>query len=208
MVILVAGFQPFGANDHNPSAAIARALDGQEVEGIRFVACGPLPVVYGECASVAIDAARRLGADVIVAFGLSTRSRAIKVEQVARNRCTAGDPDNAGTCREGEPIEAAGPALARTTIDAERVVAALDAAGIACSLSEDAGGYVCNDLYYRLLRAQAQGTSPAVLFLHVPQDADRSPQLPGALARALAIALAASVRSTRVAEEPSSSERS
>ena len=44
---------------------------------------------------------------------------------------------------------------------------ALFAAGIYSFASDDAGGYVCNDLFYRLLHAGAP-----TLFVHIPEHLD------------------------------------
>jgi pyroglutamyl-peptidase len=40
--------------------------------------------------------------------------------------------------------------------------------GVASTLSYSAGAYVCNDLYYRLLR-ETEGSGVRVVFVHVPR---------------------------------------
>jgi pyroglutamyl-peptidase len=190
MRVLVTGFAPFGGHAENPSTAVARALDGVEVEGIRFVALAPLPVRYAEAAALALTTAHALGADAIVALGLAAATTHVRVERRAHNRATAPEPDAAGRVCASEDAEPGGAASLATALDTDAIVCRLGAAGLACAPSDDAGGYVCNDLYYRLLTASARGDGPAhVLFVHVPSDADQLAALPGALAAAVAAAL-------------------
>jgi pyroglutamyl-peptidase len=190
MRVLVTGFAPFGGHAENPSSAVARALDGVEFEGVRFLALAPLPVRYAEAAELALTTARTLQADAVVALGLAAGTAYVRVERRALNRATAPDPDGAGrVCADEDAVPGGATSLA-TGLDTELIVSRLGAAGLACAPSDDAGGYVCNDLYYRLLAAASRGEGPEhILFVHVPLDADRLVTLPGALAAAVAAAL-------------------
>ncbi|MCB9597113.1 MAG: pyroglutamyl-peptidase I [Sandaracinaceae bacterium] len=166
MRVLVTGFGPFLDNAVNPSDALARELDGRRVEGVRLVACSPLPVVHGRAADRALEAARRHGADAIVAFGLAAGTKRPRVEGVGRNRGAGRHADNAGRIAGG-PVVPGAPATRRATLPAAPVRQALFAAGIYSFASDDAGGYVCNDLFYRLLHAGAP-----TLFVHIPEHLD------------------------------------
>lgn len=190
MRVLVTGFAPFGSHSVNPSTAIAHALDGIERDGVAFVAHAPLPVRYAEAAEAALDAARQRRVDAIVALGLAAGTSHVRIERRAHNRATAREPDAGGRVCAAEDAEPGGAVSLTTTLDADAIVNDLESAGLACAPSDDAGGYVCNDLYYRLLAAAARGDGPNhVLFVHVPSEADRLVALPGALARAVATAL-------------------
>ncbi len=190
MRVLVTGFAPFGGHTENPSTAIAKALDGLTHGAVTFVALAPVPVRYAEAARAVLDEARATGADAIVAFGLAASTSHVRVERRAHNHARSAEPDAAGRVCADQEAEPGGMLALTTPFDTEAVVAALRDAGLACAPSDDAGGYVCNDLYYRLLAAARRGEGPAhVLFVHVPSDADRLAPLPDALARALASAL-------------------
>jgi pyroglutamyl-peptidase len=65
------------------------------------------------------------------------------------------------------------------------MVEALASRGIDAERSDDAGGYVCNDLYYRLLHVLRV---PA-LFVHVPDLPEDLGELPRALAESFVDAL-------------------
>jgi pyroglutamyl-peptidase len=190
MRVLVTGFGPFGGHTTNPSTAVAHALDGLECDGVTFVARAPLPVRFAEAAEAALDAARALRVDAIVALGLAAGTPHVRIERRAKNRATAHEPDAAGRVCAAEEAEPGGAESLATPLDADAFVQHLESDGFACAPSDDAGGYVCNDLYYRLLSAAARGEGPAhVLFVHIPSDADRLAPLPGALASAIVDAL-------------------
>ncbi|MEZ4335383.1 MAG: hypothetical protein R3B82_02045 [Sandaracinaceae bacterium] len=164
MRVLTTGFGPFLEHAVNPSDALARALDGRKALGVALRACSPLPVEHGRAAALAIEAARRHRVDAIVAFGLAAGTPRIRVEHRGRNRGTSPHPDAAGRRVAGAVIPGA-PASRAATLPPDRVREALAAAGIATDTSDDAGGYVCNDLYYRLLHAGWR-----TLFVHLPPD--------------------------------------
>ncbi len=161
------GFGPFLDHAHNPSDALARALDGRRALGVELRACSPLPVEHGRAAAWALAAARRHGADAIVAFGLAAGTPHVRVERRGRNRATSPHADVAGRVAAGRSVVPGAPSALAATLPDAPLRAALAAAGIASSPSEDAGGYVCNDLFFRLLQARRRA-----LFVHVPSHLD------------------------------------
>jgi pyroglutamyl-peptidase len=184
--ILVTGFGPFLEHRENPSAALARALDGWRVRGVSFRAHAPLPVVYGGAARRALAEASAAGADGVLALGLAGGSQRVRLEAWARNARGSEKPDARGRVGGGRPVVPGAPARLPATLRLAPVSRAMRAAGHAPRRSHDAGGYVCNDLYYRLLHARLRA-----LFVHVPADVDVS-----RIARPLAEGVAASLRQT------------
>lgn len=67
----------------------------------------------------------------------------------------------------GRPTVAGAPGALAATLDAAPIHAALAARGIPTEHSRDAGGYVCNDLFFRLLHARCRA-----LFVHLPAEVD------------------------------------
>jgi pyroglutamyl-peptidase len=90
------------------------------------------------------------------------------VERFAHNLDDAEGPDNDGTVSSGE-IDPQGPLALRSGLPVDAIVAALREEEIPAGVSRDAGGYVCNHVFYSLLallereRPQARGG-----FVHVP----------------------------------------
>ncbi len=164
-VALVTGFDPFGGHSVNPSALIARALDGTEIAGTRIV--GRILPVDLDGLDAALDAALAgLEPKLVLALGLAASEPVIRLERVALNRADFNTPDNAGATRRGEPLEAGGPTARESRLPLDLILERLLAVGIPARFSETAGLYLCNAAMYRLL-----GRLPIRLacgFIHLP----------------------------------------
>ena len=113
-----------------------------------------LPVSWQAGPDAASEAARQVGAQLVVGLGVAMQRGRVEVETVAVCQSDA-KPDVDGVCDGG--LE--GPAEVRATLDCERLADALGA-----ELSRDAGRYVCNAWLYRVTRA----LDVPVGFVHVP----------------------------------------
>jgi len=156
--ILVTGFEPFGGSPVNTSQQIVEALGGVV-----------LPVSYARAADALRDAVRAADPDVVVSFGQAERE-AISVERFAHNLDCSESEDNDGAVSARE-IDPAGPVAYRSTLPVEEIVAALRAAEIPAEASRDAGGFLCNHVFYvlmRLLERERPQTTGG--FVHVPAD--------------------------------------
>ena len=176
--VLVTGFEPFGGDDENPSAEVARALAGRRVAGAG-IACRILPVDLDRL-DAALDAALAGLASppaAVLALGLASSEAVIRLERVALNVADFSIPDNAGALARNRPLEPGGPDARLSRLPLDSILAALLARGIPARLSETAGLYLCNAAMYRLL-----GRLPAGMpcgFVHLPP-------LPAQVARRIA----------------------
>lgn len=180
--ILVTGFAAWSTHERNPSTDVALAMDRMSVGGATFSAHAPLPVQFENAAAIALKEAYVSGASAILALGLAAKTEHIRVETRGQNRCATTEPDAEGRVRLNEPLIKNAPEFINTRLVPQRIVDVLVAHKIDARLSDDAGGYVCNDLYYRLLHAEAI----PVVFVHIPTNAHEIAALPNALAHALA----------------------
>jgi pyroglutamyl-peptidase len=191
--ILLTAFEPFGGDPFNPSLLIARRLDGETIAGARVVAV-ELPCVFHQ-ALWALDAALARTRPVLaVALGLAAGREGLSIERVAINLDDARIPDNAGAQPVDEPVAPGGPAAWFSTLPIKAMVAALNQAGVPASVSQTAGTFVCNHVFYGLQQRLA-GTGVRSGFIHVPllpKQAERYPGKP-------VLALAEQVRAVRVA---------
>lgn len=154
--VLVTGFGPFPKVPVNPTAAVARALDGAEVAGARVVG-RVLPVDWAQGLPALDAAVAEAQPDVLIMLGVAPRA-GIQVERVARNRCEVR-ADVAGAT--GPAVLAAdGPAELATTLPWEALCA------LGAAPSDDAGGYLCNAVFYRAMQAHPQIAQRG--FVHVP----------------------------------------
>ena len=163
--VLVTGFETFGGHDENPSALVARALDGREIGGARVVA-RILPVDLARL-DAALDAAMaEVTPDMAIAFGLAGDEAVIRLERVALNVADFAIPDNGGAVHRNLPLEPGGPDARFSRLPLERILDAVLAAGIPVRLSQTAGLYLCNALMYRLLARLPAGVPGG--FIHLP----------------------------------------
>lgn len=165
--VLLTGFEPFDKAAVNPSWEAVRQLDGVSLsEGVTMVAhC--LPCAFATAAETLLQLINELQPAMVIATGLGPGRSDISIERVAINVNDARIPDNLGA----QPIDTAvvegGPAAYFSTLPIKGMVKAVRDAGIAASVSQTAGTFVCNQVYYRLQHALA-GTGVRSGFIHVP----------------------------------------
>ena len=191
--VLLSGFAPFDGAQTNESweavraavpALVARGVDAEAVE---------LPVEFGAGSALLAEAVRALRPSLVVAVGLAAGRSAITPERVATNLRDARIPDNAGASPVDEPVVPGAPVGRFSTLPIKAMVAALAADGVPAAVSQTAGTYVCNDVFYALQHLLA--TEPALEgirggFVHVPAaDVIDAPTAARALARMVEVAL-------------------
>lgn len=164
--ILLTGFEPFAGETINPSWQIASALHGHHVGPAQVVAV-QLPTVF-QRALEALDAALKLHQpQLVLALGQAGGRTDLSVERVAINVDDARIPDNARQQPVDHPIVPGGPAAYFSTLPIKTLVATLHRAGIPASVSQTAGTFVCNHVFYGLQHRLA-GTGVRSGFVHVP----------------------------------------
>lgn len=174
--LLITGFDPFGGESINPSWEAVRRLPEQIGD---FVLCKlEIPTVFGSAAGAVLSAAADFKPDVILCVGQAGGRGAVTPERIAVNIRDARISDNAGNQPRGEFVVSDGLAAYFSTLDPEKMTAAIQNAGIAAAVSNSAGTFVCNDTLYTLLHHCA-GSSVRVGFVHIPYLPDQgTPSLP------------------------------
>ena len=175
--ILLTGFEPFGGDPVNPSLLIARALDGEVVAGARVEAV-ELPCVFHRALSALDEALAHTRPVLAVALGLAAGREGLSIERVAINVDDARIPDNAGAQPVDEPIAPGGPAAWFSTLPIKAMAAELNAAGVPTSVSQTAGTFVCNHVFYGL-QQRLVGTGVRSGFIHVPLLPEQAARYPG-----------------------------
>jgi pyroglutamyl-peptidase len=166
--VLVTGFEPFDGAAVNPSQRIVEELAAAPPEGVELTTV-VLPVAYARSADALRAAVRAAEPEVVICFGQANGRAGISVERFAHNLDSAEPVDNDGVS-SGAEIDAGGPVAYRSTLPVAEVVAALRASGIPAAESRDAGGFLCNHVFYILMRLLEQQSQQARGgFVHVPQ---------------------------------------
>jgi pyroglutamyl-peptidase len=170
--ILLTGFGPFPGAPFNPTGPLVTALARgryPDLRGFRRVA-HVFSTSYAAVDRELPALLARERPDVLLMFGLASRSRYIRVETRARNALTGAVPDASGHLSAAGMIAPGAPAALPLRAPAHRLVAAARAAGISAALSSDAGDYLCNYLCWRAGEAaERDGVPRLTVFVHVPK---------------------------------------
>lgn len=166
--VLVSAFAPFGGRPVNSSGAALAELVARRPAGLDAVPV-VLPVVYGEATRALAEAIADIRPAAVLALGQADGRDRVTVERVALNLVTAKDADESGRALPEEPVLAGGPAAYWSALPVTRIVSALVDAGVPAAASPDAGGFVCNHLFYRLMHLIAT-ERPGLRggFVHLP----------------------------------------
>lgn len=187
--VLLTGFEPFNGASINPAWEAVRALEGWEgaVGEHRFrVEVRQLPCVFGQAIEDINAMVDELHPDVVIAVGQAGGRPDISVERVAINVDDASILDNGGQQPVDATIASDGPAAYFSTLPIKAIVRALREKGLVAGVSQTAGTFVCNHVFYGLMH-HAAGQPQAIKagFIHVPflpEQAAARPDAPPSMA--------------------------
>ena len=179
--VLITGFEPFDGETVNPSWQAAQALHGERIGGAALRALR-LPCVFDAALAVLRETLHAEPPLLVVALGQATGRCELSVERVAINVDDARIPDNAGAQPVDRPVVGGGPAAYFSTLPIKAIVAALRTAGLPAAVSQSAGTFVCNHVFYGLMHALA--TTPVLAgtrggFVHLPLLPAQAARQPG-----------------------------
>lgn len=184
MKALVTGFEPFGGDRVNPSFEALRRLPPRL--GALEIATRALPVVYGKALPALRAAIAEISPEIVLCVGLAGGRAALSLERVAINIDDARIADNDGNQPIDRPVVADGPAAYFATLPIKAAVAALRDAGLPAAVSNSAGTFLCNHVFYGLMHEAANRDGGfRGGFLHVPYLPSQAARVPGAPLMAL-----------------------
>lgn len=200
MKVLVTGFEPFGGERVNPSQEAMRRLPAT-LGGLR-IATQLLPAAYAPSLGLLYEAIAREDPDIVLCTGEAGSRFDLTPERVAINVQDARILDNAGDQPIDTPVVAGGPAAYFTTLPIKAAVHALREAGLPASVSNSAGTFVCNHVFYGLMHfaatRQARFRGGFMHLPYLPEQAAHHPKAPSmavdCIARGIEIVLAVSAR--------------
>ena len=160
MRILVTAFEPFGGSDTNISQ---RVLDAIQADVAKLL----LPVSFRRAPEVLNEAIGLLQPDVIIAMGQAAEGDKIRLERLAINMMDSAKGDNDGYMPNEELICPEAPLALKTALPVKPLCADCINAGLPTMVSNSAGLYVCNRIYFEALRHTTNS-----LFVHIPKAMD------------------------------------
>jgi len=177
--VLLTGFAPFGGETDNPSWNAVSYLDGAVIAGHRIVA-RRLPVEFGASVDALRDMIDMLSPALVLCVGQAGGRSQLSIERVAINVDDARIPDNVGAAPVDQPIVSGGPAAYFATLPIKAILSDLRDAGIAAEISQTAGTYVCNHVFYGLMHALRARPAIRAGFIHIPYSPEQAAHHPGA----------------------------
>ena len=158
MRILVTAFEPFGGNDTNISHKV---LDAIQADVARLL----LPVSFRRAPEVLNEAIGQFYPDVIISMGQAAEGDKIRLERLAINMMDSSKGDNDGYVPDEEIICSEAPLALKTALPVKPLCADCINDGLPTVVSNSAGLYVCNRIYFEALRHM-----PNSLFVHIPKN--------------------------------------
>jgi pyroglutamyl-peptidase len=115
--------------------------------------------------------------DVVLMLGVAPRSDRLALERVALNLDdTPERPDNTGAAPDGRAIEQDGPLAYASTLPLQTLRDRLVTEGIPVTISNHAGTYLCNHVFYVARHAIEQSAmASACGFIHIPLPRELQP---------------------------------
>ncbi len=162
--VLVTGFEAFGGDLVNPTELMLKWIrDDSKLSSVFDTLI--LPVEFSSAHEIILKHQNLDSYSAILSFGLAAGRAKISLERVALNWIETSIPDNAGISPKLGPIDPSAEKVYFSKMNIESIRDDLKAAGLSVEISLTAGGYVCNHLYFQLLKAKLK---QPVVFIHVP----------------------------------------
>jgi pyroglutamyl-peptidase len=198
MRVLVTGFDPFGGEPVNPAQEAILRLPA--TLGAHTIVCRPLPTVFHRSLDVLGDTVRTVRPDILLCVGQAGGRTELSIERVAINVDDARIADNGGASPIDQPVVPGGPAAYFTNLPLKAMVRALGEAGIPAKVSNTAGTFVCNHVFYGAMHLVAT-EFPALRagFIHIPFLPEQIARNPGQPSMAVETVVAGLLKAIEVA---------
>jgi len=166
-VILVTGFEPFGGDITNGSWETVQHLDGKHFGGATVVVA-QLPVVWGEATEKLHELMKANKPVAVISFG-QAGEEPVRLETTAHN-VRESIPDNKKMMPKTLQIYSYETPTLKTGLPISEIEIRLRTAGIPVRISQDAGTYLCNDIFYTLMHDPGSDNAKKIPrgFIHVP----------------------------------------
>ena len=163
MKVLITAFEPFGGAETNITQSILSLLPDSLADWAIEKVC--LPVSFKRAPIVLREAIATYSPDLVIMLGQCPAGENIRLERFAINMMDSTKGDNDGYCPSEEQIYPDAPLAYRTPIDIKTIAHNLQENKLPVVVSNTAGLYVCNRVYYEALHLQQRAT-----FIHIPKN--------------------------------------
>lgn len=163
--ILLTAFEPFGGAETNITQSILSLLPDSFADWAIEKVC--LPVSFKRAPIVLREAIATYSPDLVIMLGQCPAGENIRLERFAINMMDSTKSDNDGYIPNEETIYAHQPLALQTPLQIKELVNFCTGDVLPIQISNSAGLYVCNRVYYEALYLHQQA-----IFMHVPKNMD------------------------------------
>ena len=165
MLILVTAFEPFGGSPTNITQDVLTALPCNMGKAEILKQC--LPVSFQRAPIMLREAIATYSPDLVIMLGQCPAGENIRLERFAINMMDSTKGDNDGYIPNEETIYANQPLALQTPLPIRELERFCADNVQPVQVSNSAGLYVCNRVYYEALYLHQQA-----IFMHVPKNMD------------------------------------
>ena len=167
MKILITGFEPFGSRKTNNSWEVAKVFRNRDK--IKVL---QLPVSFSRSHGLVIDQIEKQCYDIILMLGeTSSTNDYVRLERVAITLKDSINPDNDEVIADEEILIEDASTAYFTKFPLKKIAGKLKDAGYSVKVSNSAGTFVCNSLYFNILHyVETNKLTTKALFIHLPAN--------------------------------------
>ena len=163
MRVLVTAFEPFGGAETNITQSVLSLLPDSLADWAIKKVC--LPVSFKRAPIVLREAIATFSPNLVIMLGQCPAGENIRLERFAINMMDSSKADNDGYIPNEETIYDNQPLALQTPLPVKELVQFCTDNVQPVQVSNSAGLYVCNRVYYEALHLQQNA-----LFVHVPKN--------------------------------------
>ena len=169
MRVVLTGFEPFGGSDVNSSWETAVRVEHMSPKGVT-IEIKQLPVSFKRAGDDIRELLTEIRPDVLIMLGQRGKGQSIDIERIAVNLMDSVNPDNDGYCPQEQTIQADGESAYFCNLPVKALRDTLLQRNIPAKVSNSAGLYVCNSIYYdALYEIDKRNMLTKVVFIHLPK---------------------------------------
>ena len=165
MRILITAFEPFGGAETNITQSVLSLLPDSLADWAIEKVC--LPVSFKRAPIVLREAIATYSPDLVIMLGQCSTGENIRLERFAINMMDSTKGDNDGYIPNEETICPHQPLALQTPLPIKELERFCTDNVQPVQVSNSAGLYVCNRVYYEALHLRQQA-----IFMHVPKNMD------------------------------------
>ena len=165
--LIVTGLETFSNFKRNISQQIVEIISAEMVSDFK-ISTSILAVDENGSREISerIESGEKIGS--VLHLGFSESAKEILLERYARNNFQMKIADNSGRLLSSGKISP-GKEVLETKVPLNFIDNFLER-NSKIRWNEDAGGFVCNETYFRSLLASSEDQQPVVLFIHLPSE--------------------------------------